>query len=238
MACSPPKSCSVDKWKSLRMTATRRKLDKMVKRNAELSVLFKRLYADNVLGKISIPSLEMVVQQMAAQTQVPSIDKGKHACQRVFPALFALFALAGASPPAAQKPKITRRSIAGRCGQFCRSRNVSRQGKARREYCRIVKGLDAVWAHFCPSKPCLPSSIDGIVSTEEQGGKKEQAGSGCLFFAVRSCFAPGRGITPALPAGKKAHPLRDVPFPLTYSSRFPPPAPWAARCGTREWSGT
>ena len=94
-------------------------------------------------------------------SSIPSIDKGKHACQRVFPALFALFALAGASPPAAQKPKITRRSIAGRCGQFCRSRNVSRQGKARREYCRIVKGLDAVWAHFCPSKPCLPSSIDG-----------------------------------------------------------------------------
>ena len=60
------------------MTATRRKLDKMVKRNAELPVLFKRLYADNVLGKISIPSLEMVVQQMAAQTQVPSIDKGRH----------------------------------------------------------------------------------------------------------------------------------------------------------------
>ena len=96
-------------------------------------------------------------------SSLPSVDKGKHACQRVFPALFALFALAGASPPAAQKPKITRRSIAGRCGQFCRSRNVFRQGKARREYCRIVKGLDAVWAHFCPAKPCLPSSIDGTV---------------------------------------------------------------------------
>ena len=27
--------------------------------------------------------------------------------------------------------------------------------------CRIVKGLDAVWAHFCPSKPCLPLSSDG-----------------------------------------------------------------------------
>ena len=27
--------------------------------------------------------------------------------------------------------------------------------------CRIVKGLDAVWAHFCPTKPCLPLSIDG-----------------------------------------------------------------------------
>ena len=64
---------------------------------------------------------------------LPSVNKGKHACQRVFPSLFALFALAGASlapkerrsaasaricrlsPPASQKPKITRKSIAGRC---------------------------------------------------------------------------------------------------------------------------
>ena len=64
---------------------------------------------------------------------IPSIDKGKHACQRVFPLLFALFALAGVSlapkerrsaasaricrlsPPASQKPKITRKYIAGRC---------------------------------------------------------------------------------------------------------------------------
>ena len=29
--------------------------------------------------------------------------------------------------------------------------------------CRIVKGLDAVWAHFCLSKPCLPLLIDGTV---------------------------------------------------------------------------
>ena len=29
--------------------------------------------------------------------------------------------------------------------------------------CRIFKGLDAGWAHFCPSKPCLPLSIDGNV---------------------------------------------------------------------------
>ena len=47
---------------------------------------------------------------------VPSIDKGKHACQRVFPLLFALFALAGARPPASQKLKIIRKYIAGRCG--------------------------------------------------------------------------------------------------------------------------
>ena len=38
---------------------------------------------------------------------------------------------------------------------------MSRQGKTRREYCRIVKGLDDVWAHFCPSKPCLPLLTDG-----------------------------------------------------------------------------
>ena len=47
---------------------------------------------------------------------IPSLNKGKHACQRVFPALFALFALACASKPAAQKPKITRKYIAGRGG--------------------------------------------------------------------------------------------------------------------------
>ena len=46
---------------------------------------------------------------------LPSIDKGRYACQRVFPALFALFALAGVSPPASQKPKITCKFIAGRC---------------------------------------------------------------------------------------------------------------------------
>ena len=45
----------------------------------------------------------------------PSINKGKHACQCVFPALFALFTLACASKPASQKAKITRKSIAGRC---------------------------------------------------------------------------------------------------------------------------
>ena len=31
--------------------------------------------------------------------------------------------------------------------------------------CRIVKGLDVVWAYFCPSKPCLNLSTDGIEST-------------------------------------------------------------------------
>jgi len=46
---------------------------------------------------------------------LPLINKGKRACQRVFPALFALFGLTGASPSAPQKTKITRKSIADRC---------------------------------------------------------------------------------------------------------------------------
>ena len=44
--------------------------------------------------------------------------------------------------------------------QFCRSRNGSRRGKARRAYACMAKGFDEAWAHFCPSKPCLPLSID------------------------------------------------------------------------------
>jgi len=46
---------------------------------------------------------------------LPLINKGKRACQRVFPALFALFGLTGASPSAPQKTKITRKSIFDRC---------------------------------------------------------------------------------------------------------------------------
>ncbi len=74
------------------------------------------------------PRLAMTARRCRSQTvkkparlqvsegRIPSIGKGKHACQRVFPALFALFALLGGSPAASQKPKITRKSIAGRCG--------------------------------------------------------------------------------------------------------------------------
>ena len=43
---------------------------------------------------------------------VPSVNKGKYAWQRAFSVLFALFALTGASPPALQKTKTTRKFIA------------------------------------------------------------------------------------------------------------------------------
>ena len=42
--------------------------------------------------------------------------------------------------------------------------------------CRIAKGLDAVWVHFCPSKPCLPLSTDGIISEFHGFGKRGRVG--------------------------------------------------------------
>ena len=65
---------------------------------------------------------------------IPSIDKGRHACQRAFAALFVLLTLTGVSPPAAQKPKNSRKSFADRCEAVLSRRNMSRQGKVRREY--------------------------------------------------------------------------------------------------------
>ena len=32
----------------------------------------------------------------------------------------------------------------------------------------MVKGFDAVWADFCPAKPCLPSSIYGILNRKNR----------------------------------------------------------------------
>ena len=33
----------------------------------------------------------------------------------------------------------------------------------------MVKGFDAGWADFCPAKPCLPSSIYGILNRKNRG---------------------------------------------------------------------
>ena len=82
-------------------------------------------------------------------------------------------------------------SLAG-ARQFCRSRNVSRQGKARREYCRISKGLDAVWAHFCPPKPRLPLLTDGIFLSETRLGRFSEslckAAHGRLYFLPETIY--------------------------------------------------
>ena len=42
-----------------------------------------------------------------------------------------------------------------------------KEGLAENTY-RVVKGLDAVWAHFCPSKPGLPLSSDGKIPGKEK----------------------------------------------------------------------
>ncbi len=57
----------------------------------------------------------------------------------------------GVSPPAPKKTENISKSTVGRCSQFCRSGFLLRQGKARREYCCIVKGFNAAWAKICPS---------------------------------------------------------------------------------------
>ena len=109
--------------------------------------------------------------------------------------------LAPASLRLKSQKSLENTSLAG-AKQFCRSRNVSRQGKTRREYCRIVKGLDAVWAHFCPSKPCLPLSIDGSIPTiPDFAGKsdreKQRTISLCSPAFCRFC----RGVKPLLLLG-------------------------------------
>ena len=66
---------------------------------------------------------------------------------------------APARPRFKEQKSLENTSLAG-AAQFCRSRNGSRQGKTRRAYACMAKGFDEAWAHFCPSKPCLPLSID------------------------------------------------------------------------------
>ena len=45
---------------------------------------------------------------------------------------------------------------------FAGATNVLGQKSPVTNTCRIVKEIDAIWAHLGPSKPCLPLSIDGI----------------------------------------------------------------------------
>ena len=66
-------------------------------------------------------------------SSLPSVDKGKQACCRDFSALFVLFALAGVSPPAAQKPKITRKCIGGRCEAVLSEQKCAQARKGTQE---------------------------------------------------------------------------------------------------------
>lgn len=56
--------------------------------------------------------------------------------------------------------------------------------------CRIAKGLDAVWAHFCPSKPCLPLSTDGtkICDSAEFVTIRQDPSAYDIFFVNLGAF--------------------------------------------------
>ena len=63
--------------------------------------------------------------------------------------------------------------------QFCRAEMCPDKERPAGNTCRISKGLDAVWAYFCPSKPCLPLSTDGM---KESNQKKSAAIEGGRFI--------------------------------------------------------
>ena len=77
--------------------------------------------------------------------------------------------------------------------QFCRAEMCPDKERPAGNTCRISKGHDAVWAHFCPSKPCLPLSIDGILIDETHGRAYSRA---CGLFvygqSMRIFFACGK----------------------------------------------
>lgn len=80
----------------------------------------------------------------------------------------------------------------------------------------MVKGFDAVWADFCPAKPCLPSSIYGILNKKtgrrpgwavslffdpQIDGSEEAAAimrcGGCFSAGAPAAEAPDRRRLPA-----------------------------------------
>ena len=75
---------------------------------------------------------------------------------------FCPFRLGGRQPACVSKAKkhskIHRRQVRS---SFAGAEMGPDKKRPAENTCRIVKGLDAVWAHFCPPKPCLPLSIDG-----------------------------------------------------------------------------
>ena len=66
--------------------------------------------------------------------------------------------------------------------------------------CCIVKGLDAVWAHFCPSKPYLPLSIDGTFVSLQLLRQEKRRDPNVRTAPERACCKVG----PTRALGRKA----------------------------------
>ena len=71
-------------------------------------------------------------------------------------------------------------SLAG-AKQFCRAEMCPDKERPAGNTCRISKGLDAVWAYFCPSKPCLPLSTDGMKEAKQK--KSTAIGGRAIYIA-------------------------------------------------------
>ena len=59
--------------------------------------------------------------------------------------------------------------------------------KGPQRSCRIVKGLDAVWAHFCLSKPCLEpvsSMVFSVAALKTQISWAEWIGFALILCTV------------------------------------------------------
>ena len=116
---------------------------------------------------------------------------------------FCPFRLGGRQPACVSKTKNHTKTHRWQVqGSFAGAEMRSDKKRPAENTCRIVKGLDAVWAHFCPSKPCLPLSIDGSIPTiPDFAGKsdreKQRTISLCSPAFCRFC----RGVKPLLLLG-------------------------------------
>ena len=115
------------------------------------------------------------------QNIVPSVDKGKHACQCAFAALLPFSPWrAPARLRLKSQKSLGNPSLAG-AKQFCRAEMCPDKERPARNTCRISNGLDAVWAYFCPSKPCLPLSTDGMKEAKQK--KSTAIGGRAIYIA-------------------------------------------------------
>ena len=78
--------------------------------------------------------------------------------------------------------------------QFCRAEMCPDKERPAGNTCRISKGLDAVWAYFCPSKPCLPLSTDGSILQYFPPFVNE------IFINAPSCFSQPMGYNKIIEA--------------------------------------
>ena len=90
-------------------------------------------------------------------------------------------------------------SLAG-AEQFAGAEMCPDKKKPTENTCCIVKGLDAVWAHFCPSKPCLPLSIDGTFVSLQLLRQEKRRDPNVRTAPERACCKVG----PTRALGRKA----------------------------------